>query len=112
MYLSSPVLDGDLLFGLSNLRKGQLFCLAAGTGEVLWTTEGREGQNAAILQSQKEIFLLTNDAELIIANKSAKGFAPLARYKVADTSTWAHPVILGRQILIKDAVNLTLWSIE
>jgi hypothetical protein len=31
--------------------------------------------------------------------------------KVADTSTWAHPVILGRQILIKDAANLTLWNI-
>jgi outer membrane protein assembly factor BamB len=112
MYLSSPVLDGDLLFGLSNLRKGQLFCLDARTGDVLWTTEGREGQNASILQSQREIFLLTNDADLIVANKSAQGFAPLARYKVADSSTWAHPVILGRQILIKDAANLILWSIE
>jgi outer membrane protein assembly factor BamB len=112
MYMSSPVLDGDLLFGLSNLRKGQLFCLDVKTGDVLWTTEGREGQNAAILQSQKEIFMLTNDADLIIANKSAKGFEPLARYKVADSSTWAHPVIMSRQILIKDAANLILWSIE
>jgi outer membrane protein assembly factor BamB len=112
MYMSSPVLDGDLLYGLSNLRKGQLFCLDVKTGDVLWTTEGREGQNAAILQSQKEIFLLTNDADLIIASKSAKGFEHLARYKVADSSTWAHPVILDRQILIKDAANLTLWSIE
>jgi outer membrane protein assembly factor BamB len=112
MYLSSPVLDGDLLFGLSNLRKGQLFCLDARTGDVLWTTEGREGQNASILQSQKEIFLLTNDADLIVANKSAKGFEPRARYKVADSSTWAHPVILDGQILIKDAANLTLWGIK
>jgi outer membrane protein assembly factor BamB len=112
MYLSSPVLDEDLLFGLSNFRKGQLFCLDARTGNVFWTTEGREAQNASILQSQEEIFLLTNDADLIIARKSAKGFEPLTRYKVADSPTWAHPVILGRQILIRDAANLILWKIE
>lgn len=112
MYMSSPVLDGDLLYGLSHLRKGQFFCLDAKTGKVLWTTEGREGTNAAMLHAQKVIFMLTDDANLIVANKSAKGFEPIQRYKVADSPTWAQPVILGRQVLVKDASNLTLWSIE
>src|SRR5262245_5465372 len=112
MYLSSPVLDGDYLYGLSELRKGQLFCLNARTGDVLWTTEGRDGLTAAILHATKLIFLLTDDADLIIANKSTKGFEQVARYKVADSPTWSCPVILGRQILVKDASALTLWSLE
>ncbi len=112
IYMSTPVLDGDLLYGISFLRKGQFFCLDAGTGEVKWVTEGREGPNAAVLQTQKEVFLLTNDADLIVAGKSAKGFEPLARYKVADSPTWSHPVILGKQILVKDASALIMWSLE
>jgi outer membrane protein assembly factor BamB len=112
MYLSSPVLDGDFLYGLSQLRKGQLFCLNARTGDILWTTEGREGRNAVILHSTKVIFLLTDDADLIVANKSTKGFEQVARYKVADSPTWSSPVILGKQILIKDASTLALWSME
>jgi outer membrane protein assembly factor BamB len=112
MYLSSPVLDGDYLYGLSHLRKGQFFCLNARTGEVLWTTDGREGQNAALLHAEQVMFVLTADADLIVARKSAKGFEPLARYKVADSATWAHPVVLGRQILIKDSSGLTLWGLE
>jgi outer membrane protein assembly factor BamB len=112
MYMSSPVLDGNLLYGLSQLRKGQFFCLDAGTGEVLWMTDGREGPSAALLHTPQLMFVLTNDADLIVARKSAKGFEPIARYKVSDSSTFAHPIILGRQILIKDASALTLWSLE
>lgn len=48
MYMSSPVVDGTLVFGFSNRRKGQLFCLDANTGSVKWTTEGRAGTNALI----------------------------------------------------------------
>jgi outer membrane protein assembly factor BamB len=112
MYMSSPVLDGDLIYGLSFQRKGQFFCLDAATGEVRWTTEGRDGQNASLLQASKEMFLLTSDGDLIVAYKNSQGFEPIARYKVADAATWSHPVILGRRILVKDASALTLWEID
>jgi len=112
MYMSSPVLDGDFLYGLSHLRKGQFFCLDARTGKVAWTTDGREGANASLLDAKNVLFMLTSDAELIIASKSAKGFEQRARYTVADSPTWAHPVVMGKQILVKDEANLTLWNIE
>ncbi|HET9528731.1 MAG TPA: PQQ-binding-like beta-propeller repeat protein, partial [Blastocatellia bacterium] len=102
MYMSSPVLDGDYLYGLSHLRKGQFFCLDARTGELVWATEGREGANAAVLNTGKHLVFLTDDADLIVANKSAKGFESVAKYQTADSPTWAHPVIWGKQILIKD----------
>src|SRR5262249_49190479 len=112
MYMNSPVLEGDHLYGLTNKRKGQLFCAEAATGKVLWMTEGREGANAAILQTKDLLFILNNDAGLIVAKKSAKGFEQVARYSVADSATYAHPVIWGKRILIKDDAAVALWSLE
>jgi outer membrane protein assembly factor BamB len=112
MYMSSPVLDGDYLYGLSHLRKGQFFCLDARTGEVRWATEGREGANAAVLSAGKHLVFLTDDGDLIVTAKSEKGFEAVAKYQAADSPTWAHPVIWGKQILIKDDSSLALWSVE
>lgn len=110
LYMNSPVLMGNLLFGLSHLRKGQLFCLDAQTGKVLWTTEGREGDNAAILKAGDTLFVLTSDAALIVTKKSEQKFEALAKYQVADSPTWSHPVITRDGVLIKDTGHVALWS--
>lgn len=112
MYMSSPVVSGDLLFGLSYLKHGQFFCLDPRNGGVLWTSEGRQADNAAIIDAGSAVLFLTNDAELIVAEKSGKGFEPLRKYSVADSPTWAHPVILKSGILIKDTTTLALWGTE
>jgi outer membrane protein assembly factor BamB len=112
MYMNSPVLEGDHLFGMSSKRKGQYFCLEAATGKVLWITEGREGANAAILNSKDALLILTTDANLIVAKKSAKGFEQIAKYSVADSPTYAHPAPIGKMILVKDDASMALWSLE
>ncbi len=111
MYMNSPVLSGDLLFGLSHRHRGQFFCLDARSGSTLWMSDGQQGENAAIIAAGDVLFFLTNNSELIVVKRSAKGFEPIRRYSVADSPTWAHPVILGRQVLIKDATTLALWSV-
>jgi outer membrane protein assembly factor BamB len=111
-FMSTPVANGDLLFGLADRNKGQYFCADVNTGKTLWATTGREAENAAILGAGEVLFFLTNEATLIVARSSAQGFEPLRRYQVADSPTWAHPVVLGKQILIKDASTLALWSME
>jgi outer membrane protein assembly factor BamB len=110
MYMSSPVLAGNLLFGFSQKNKGQFFCLDANTGKTQWVSDPRQGDNAAILQLGGRLLLLKDDAELIVAQVSAKGFEPLRRYTVADSPTWAHPLALENGIVIKDADSLTFWS--
>jgi hypothetical protein len=49
---------------------------------------------------------------LIVARKGAKAFEPLKKYTVAKSPTWAHPVVIGNRILIKDASTLALWTLE
>ena len=110
MYMSSPVLAGNLMFGFSHKNKGQFFCLDANTGETKWLGDPRQGDNASILQVGGRLLLLKDDAELIVAQASAQGFAPLRRYKVADSPTWAHPLPLENGLVIKDADSLTFWG--
>ncbi len=112
MYMSSPVVVGDLLFGFSQKRKGQFFGLNLKSGAVLWQSEGREGFNAALVVVGDIIFGLTTEANLMVMKPSSTSYEPIKNYKVANSPTWAHPVILGKQILIKDDTNLALWRLE
>lgn len=112
MYMNSPVLDGEHFFGMTNKRKGSLFCAEAATGKVLWSTEGREGANAAILHTKDLLFILNNDGGLIVAKKNPNRYEQLAKYSVADSATYAHPVIFGKQILIKDDASIALLSLD
>ncbi|HEY8223978.1 MAG TPA: PQQ-binding-like beta-propeller repeat protein [Pyrinomonadaceae bacterium] len=107
MYLNSPVLVGNTLFGLSPLKKGQFFAVDADTGKTLWQGPGRMGENAAILNlAGKFLVLLINDGNLVVLPADAKEYLPAAQYTVATTPTWAHPVVFGRRILVKDQTSL------
>jgi outer membrane protein assembly factor BamB len=112
MYMNSPVLRGDYLYGLSHKRKGQFFCLDARTGRSVWTTDGREGDNAAIVGAGPFLLLLTDGAELTVARTDPKQFEVVKKYSVADSPTWAHPVVIGKRVLIKDLSSLALLAIE
>jgi outer membrane protein assembly factor BamB len=111
-YMSDPVINGGQLFGMSQKNKGQFVALDAATGKSLWETPGRVGDNTAVLTGGDKLFLLTNDAELIVAKASGAAFQEIRRYTVAKSLTYAHPVIAGESILVKDAENLTLWGFE
>lgn len=112
MYMNSPVMSGNLLFGMSHKNKGQFFCLDAATGKILWTGDPRQGENAAMVIADDTIFSLTNDADLILTSAAAKGANVVKKYKVANSATWAHPAIVGKRVLVKDQNSLALLSIE
>jgi outer membrane protein assembly factor BamB len=112
MYMSSPVIAGNTLFGLSNRNRGQFFAIDLASGKTLWATRGREAENAAIISAGKLLFVLKHDAELVIARPNPASFDVIRRYTVANSPTWAHPVIDGNRIFIKDADTLSLWTVS
>ncbi|HET6889880.1 MAG TPA: PQQ-binding-like beta-propeller repeat protein [Pyrinomonadaceae bacterium] len=107
LYMNSPVLQDNLLVGLSVRQKGQFLAIDADTGKTVWQSSGRMGENAAILNlAGKALLLLTNEARLIVQPAGAKTYAPVAEYTVAPSPTWAHPLVIGRRIIIKDENTL------
>ena len=109
MYMSSAVAAEDTIFGLTHRNKGQFFALDARTGKVLWTTRGREGENAALVVAGEFLLATTTEGELVVARRDRSKFDMVKRYTIADSPVWAHPVPAGRGILIKDAEKITYW---
>jgi outer membrane protein assembly factor BamB len=112
LHLSSPVVAGDLLFGLSCRKGGSFFCLDARAGTTLWeSAQGNEG-SAAILNAGSVWLALATRGKLIVVKPSDKSYQPIAEYKVSDTGTDAHPIFLGDRILIRDQTTLRSLAIR
>ena len=108
--MSTAVINGDHLYGMSHFKMGQIFCLDPRDGTIRWLSEGRIGQNVAFLALNGHVAALRSNGELRIIAADPGGYRVRASYRVAPDQTWAPPVLLDRSILIKDLNRLTLWS--
>ena len=109
---NTPVLKDGLLFGLSN--RGNLFCINSQTGQTAWIdpTQTDRGGFASIVDVGSVILALPSSSELIVIKPIDKEYTDLARIKVSEKATYAHPVIAGNRIFIKDEDSLSLWTID
>jgi outer membrane protein assembly factor BamB len=112
MYMSTPVADGSWLFGFSNRRKGQLFCIDAQTGKAMWTTEGRAGTNASLLSAGPNLVVLTTEGEVLVLSRNPKKYEEVRRYKLSTSPTWAHPALLPDAVVVRDADSLAVWALK
>jgi outer membrane protein assembly factor BamB len=112
MYLSTPVADGQMLFGFSNKRKGQLFCLDARSGKATWTSEGRFATNVSLLSAGPNLVVLTTDGELIVLRRNSLKYDEIRRYELSSSPVWAHPVLLRDAIVVRDIDSIAVWSLS
>jgi len=107
---NTPVLKNGLLFGLSD--RGRLFCINAENGQTAWLDETAHGRGfAAMLDVGPCLVALPSTSEMIAFEPSAEGYKELAKIKVAETENYAHAVIAGDRIIVKDQNSLTLWTL-
>lgn len=105
---NSPVLVDGLLFGFS--AGGTLFCLDAATGETRWTDETQldRGGFGQIVSLGSAIALLPASGELVLFAPTGDAYTELAKIKVSETPTYAHPVFSGNRLFVKGEDTLTL----
>jgi len=111
MYMSSPVVADRLMFGLSQSKKGQLFCADPSTGTVFWTSPGRFGENASLIAAGKYLLVQTTGGELVVVKRTRKAYELVKKYQLSTEQTWAHPALVGNMLLVKDDDTLTCWKL-
>ena len=111
LYMSSPVLAGGRVWGLSHKKKGQFFALDPGSGAVQWTSDGHQGETAAFVVAGESVLVLQGDGTLLLLPARAASFAPSRRYPVGESATYAHPVPAASGLLVKDEEGLSLYAI-
>ena len=110
MFMSSPVLIGGTIYGLTMRGRGQFVAIDAKSGKTLWNTQGREGENASMLGSPAWLLASTTDGILVVARANPQKYEEVRRYQIAQSATWAHPAITSRSIIVKDVDKLICWS--
>jgi len=108
---NTPVLKDGLLFGLSD--RGSLFCIDAKTGKTAWldtTQRDRSGFGPTVDVGQY-LMAMPSNAELIVYKPSATQYEEVAKIKAADTPTYAHPVIAGNRIFVKDQETVAMLTL-
>lgn len=112
MDMSTGVVIGTTLYGFSAKNSGQFFALDAATGQTLWLSEARVAENAAVVRAGDLWFALTTEAQLLVARANPKQFEVVKRYQVADSATWAQPVLSGQRLFVKDLNAISLWTLN
>ena len=66
----------------------------------------------AILDAGSVLLGLTQDGTLSVYQPDAKAYTEIASIKVAETQTYAHPVLAGNRLFVRDQDSVTLWTIQ
>jgi outer membrane protein assembly factor BamB len=110
MFMSSPVLIGGTIYGLTMRSKGQFVAIDATSGKTLWNTQGRAGENASMLGSRSWLLASTTDGRLVVARANPQKYEEVRRYQVAESALWAHPAITATSLIVKDVDKVICWS--
>lgn len=112
MYTAAPVLADGVIYGMSNKRRGQFVAVRASDGSLKWSTTGRDGNHASILQHGEQLLFLTDGGVLIVARRTEEGITEERRYEISQSPTWSMPVLLPDGMLVREAAGVVklLWE--
>jgi hypothetical protein len=108
---STPVIAGGSLVAFATQKKGQLVVIDPATGAVTWEAEGRQGEHAYLVAGGTIVLSFLVGGEVEVASIADGKATIVARYEVASSEVWSHPVALDHHLLVKDRSHLRLWAI-
>jgi outer membrane protein assembly factor BamB len=110
--MSTPVLAGGLVVGLSHFRQGQLFLLDPESGEVCWRGSPRSGEHASLISWGDEVMVFMDNGSLIIGKVENRSFHELEKYRLGDSIGWSHPAVVGTRIIYRDGDDLAVCQLD
>jgi outer membrane protein assembly factor BamB len=121
--MTTPVLEGDYIYGVS--ANGELCCLDANTGKLLWQTYAATGGAAAdcgtafLVPQGKRFILFSDQGDLILAHLSPKGYEEIDRAHVLAPDhaargrhvVWSHPAFAQKCVFARNDRELVCLSL-
>ena len=125
--ISTPVIDGDYLYGVDG--HGQLRCLQLSTGKQVWETrvllKERVPWGTAFFVRNGDRYFINNDrGELVIAKLSPAGYEEIDRAKLIEPThpnvrrrelpfvLWSHAAYANRHVLIRNDKEIISYSLS
>jgi outer membrane protein assembly factor BamB len=114
---NSPVLKDGLVFGLTSTH--QYFCVNAETGKTAWTSPrgqkaggGRGEGYGSLVDAGSVLLAITSGSELVVIKPTDAEYNEIARIEVSDSPTFAHLVVAGNRLFVKDQDAVRLLTID
>ena len=120
------MIDNGYLYGIDN--DGQLRCLEAATGKLVWKTASLLKERAiygtAFFVRHGDRYFINNDrGELVVAKLSPKGFEEISRTTLIEPThpyprrrqmpnvLWSHAAYANRHIVIRNDNEIVRFSL-
>jgi outer membrane protein assembly factor BamB len=108
---NTPVLKDGLLFGVNG--QSQFYCIDAQSGKTAWIGPRDSGGGYGSVVDAGAVLLGNMPGSgLVVIEPTAKAYNELARIKVAESEIYAHLVVAGNRIFVKDWDSVALFTVE
>ena len=103
------VLVNGYLYGFNNAI---LTCLEFATGKVMW--RNRSVGKGSLAYADGSLYLLSENNIVGMAEASPAGYKETGRFRIPDQGwpSWAHPVVSGGHLYIRDQGMLTAYDVR
>ncbi len=103
------ILADGFLYGFSNAI---LTCMEFETGKVLW--KDRSVGKGSLTYADGNLYLLSEDNVVGLAEASPDGYREKGRFRIEDQGwpSWAHPVVCGGKLYIRNQGILACYNVK
>lgn len=106
----TPLLKDGFLYAFTN--NGRLFCVNAGTGQAGWSDDRAFQNFGSVVDAGSVIIALSSNSNLVVLKPNGQKMDQVMQTKVSDNTIYAHPVVSGTRIYIKDKDSLISYKVD
>lgn len=106
-YMCSPVVINEHAYFLG--RNKRFMCISLATGETKWTTEKSYSEYWSLVAQGDRILALDQRGILFFIHATPEKFELIEERKISEQDTWAHLVVVGDEVFIRERKALAAF---
>ena len=108
------ILLGKHLFAGHGSNNGLPTCIDFASGKIKWKRRGPGTGSAAILYADKHLYFRYQNGVMALIQANPKRYRLRGKFRIptAGTDSWAHPVISGGKLYLREKDRLFVYNIK